>query len=121
MCLRFSLSVFAALCVLIVFWAEEFDTLLSFSIFLDCFGMILSAGSIFYLRKKTAHLNNTGIYQMKLYPLLPLIFIAAYFFVAISLLITETKLSLIGIGVLTAFIGFVFYCKEICGFKIAAP
>jgi basic amino acid/polyamine antiporter, APA family len=99
-----SLSVFAALCALIVFWAKEFDTILSFSIFLDCFGMILSAGSIFVLRKRTAHLNNTGIYQMKLYPLLPLIFIAAYVFVAISLLITETKLSLIGIGVLTGFV-----------------
>lgn len=99
-----SLTVFAAMCALIIFWAEEFDTILSFSIFLDCFGMILSAGSIFILRKKTAELNETGIYQMKLYPLLPLIFIAAYFFVAVSLLINETKLSLIGIGVLAAFV-----------------
>ncbi|MER3471194.1 MAG: serine/threonine protein kinase [Chitinophagaceae bacterium] len=99
-----SLSVFASLCALIVFWAKEFDTILSFSIFLDCFGMILSAGSIFILRKKTAHLNDTGIYQMKLYPLLPLIFIAAYFFVAISLLINETNLCLIGLVVLAAFV-----------------
>ena len=102
--LTLSLTVFASLCALIVFWAKEFDTILSFSIFLDCFGMVLSAGSIFILRKRTAHLNGTGIFQMKLYPLLPLIFIAAYAFVAISLLITETKLSLIGIGVLTGFI-----------------
>ncbi|MCW3074249.1 MAG: family permease [Flaviaesturariibacter sp.] len=99
-----SLTVFASLCALIVFWAEEFDTILSFSIFLDCFGMILSAGSIFILRKKTAHLNGTGIYQMKLYPLLPIIFILAYVFVALSLLVNETKLSLIGIGVLAAFV-----------------
>jgi APA family basic amino acid/polyamine antiporter len=103
-----SLSVFAALCVLIVFWAKEFDTILSFTIFLDCFGMILSAGSIFILRKKTSHLNDSGIYIMKLYPLLPLIFIAAYTFVAISLLITETKLSLIGLAVLAGFIGIYF-------------
>jgi APA family basic amino acid/polyamine antiporter len=102
--LTLALTVFASLCALIVFWAKEFDTILSFSIFLDCFGMVLSAGSIFILRKRTAHLNNTGIYQMKLYPLLPLIFIAAYTFVAINLLITETKLSLIGLAVLTGFI-----------------
>lgn len=102
--LTISLTVFATLCALIVFWAKKFDTILSFSIFLDCFGMVLSAGSIFILRKRTAHLNNTGIYQMKLYPLLPLIFIAAYIFVAISLLVTETELSLIGLGVLTGFI-----------------
>ena len=103
-----SLSVFAALCVLIVFWAKEFDTILSFSIFLDCFGMILSAGSIFILRKRTAHLNDSGIYIMKLYPLLPLIFIAAYTFVAISLLVTQTNLCLIGLAVLAGFIGIYF-------------
>ena len=66
--------------------------------------MVLSAGSIFILRKRTAHLNGTGIYQMKLYPLLPVIFIAAYVFVAINLLVTQTMLSLIGLGVLTGFI-----------------
>ena len=103
-----SLSVFAALCVLIVFWAKEFDTILSFSIFLDCFGMILSAGSIFILRKRTAHLNDSGIYIMKLYPILPLVFIAAYTFVAISLLITQTSLCLIGLAVLAGFIGIYF-------------
>jgi APA family basic amino acid/polyamine antiporter len=45
---------------------------------------------------------------MKLYPLLPLIFIAAYSFVAISLLITQTKLCLIGLAVLAGFIGIYF-------------
>ncbi|MDB5196078.1 MAG: family permease [Flaviaesturariibacter sp.] len=102
--LTISLSVFAALCALIVFWAKEFDTILSFSIFLDCFGMILSAGSIFILRKKTAHLDGTGIFKMKGYPLQPILFILAYLFVAGSLLVNETKLSLIGIGVLSGFI-----------------
>jgi APA family basic amino acid/polyamine antiporter len=83
--LTVSLTVFASICVLIIFWAKEFDTILSFTIFLDCFGMILSSATIFILRRKTQHLNNTGIYQMKLYPLLPLIFILAYTFVAISI------------------------------------
>jgi basic amino acid/polyamine antiporter, APA family len=109
-----SLSVFAALCALIVFWAEEFDTILSFSIFLDCFGMILSAGSIFILRRKTKHLDNTGIFKMKLYPLLPLVFIFAYLFVALSLLVNETKLSLVGLGVLAGFVAiyFIFFSKK---------
>ena len=98
-----SLSVFSALAVLIVFWAKEFDTILSFTIFLDCFGMVLSAGSIFIIRKKTAHLNDSGIYKMKPYPLLPIIFIAAYVFIGISILVTQTKISLIGLGVLAVF------------------
>lgn len=111
--LTIALSVFAGLAALIVFWAKEFDTLLSFSIFLDCFGMALSAGSIFIIRKKTAHLNGTGIYSMKLYPVLPIIFIAAYSFVAISLLINQTKISLIGLGVLIGFIVLYFVVKSL--------
>jgi APA family basic amino acid/polyamine antiporter len=111
--LTLALSVFAGIAAVIVFWAKEFDTLLSFTIFLDCFGMVLSAGSIFIIRKRTAHLNGTGIYSMKLYPLLPLIFIAAYSFVAISLLINETKLSLIGLGVLAGFILLYFVVKSV--------
>jgi APA family basic amino acid/polyamine antiporter len=96
---------------LIVFWAEEFDTLLSFTIFLDCFGMILSAASIFVIRKRTAQLNNTGIYMMKLYPLLPLIFIAAYTFVGVGLIKTQPKICIVGTTVLAAFIGIYFAIK----------
>lgn len=99
-----SLSVFSVVCILIIFWAKEFDTILSFSIFLDSFGMVLSAGSIFIIRKKTSYLNDSGIYMMKFYPLLPSIFIAAYTFVAISIFVTETKISLIGLAVLAVFV-----------------
>ena len=104
-----SLSVFSALCVLIIFWAKEFDTILSFTIFLDCFGMILSAGSIFIIRKRTAHLDNTGIYKMKLYPLLPILFITAYTLVGISIIVTNTKISLVGLGILALFVVVYFF------------
>jgi APA family basic amino acid/polyamine antiporter len=109
--LTLALTLFAGLAAVVVFWAKQFDTLLSFTIFLDCFGMVLSAGSIFIIRKRTAHLNGTGIYSMKLFPVLPLIFMAAYSFVAISLLVNETKLSLIGLAVLAGFIIIYFIVK----------
>ena len=111
--LTLSLTVFAGMAAIIVFWAKEFDTLLSFTIFLDSFGMALSAGSIFIIRKRTAHLNNKEIFSMKLFPLLPIIFITVYLFVALSLLINETTLSLIGLGVLAAFIGLYFIVKAV--------
>lgn len=115
--LTFSLSSFAILTVLIVFWAKEFDAILNFTIFLDCFGMALSAGSIFFIRKKTAALNGTGIYSMKFYPLLPLIFIAAYSFVAVSIALDykgNDYAALKGIGVLVLFMGvyFIFYRNQ---------
>lgn len=102
--LKWGVSFFAALIILIVFWAKEFDTILGFTIFLDCFGMVLSAASIFILRKRTAHLDGTGIYKMKLYPLLPAIFIAGYVFVAISIAVDNYRTALTGLGVLAAFI-----------------
>jgi len=65
--------------------------------------MITSAGSIFMLRKQTKHLNGTGIYSMKLYPLLPLIFMATYGFVGISIFISSWQTAVTGLGVLAAF------------------
>ena len=50
---------------------------------------------------------------MKFYPLLPIIFITAYTFVGISLLITKTKICLIGVGVLAVFIGIYFAIKSL--------
>jgi len=114
--LTVSLSVFAALCALIVFWAKDFDNILSFTIFLDCFGMVLSAGTIFILRKKTKHLDGTGIYIIKLYPLLPAIFITAYLFVGTSIALDYKNnhyAALTGITVLAGFIALYFIVNAI--------
>jgi APA family basic amino acid/polyamine antiporter len=101
--LTVSLSVFAALCVIVLFFMDEFNEILSFTIFLDSFGMAFSAATIFILRKRTKHLDGTGIYIMKLYPFMPLLFIAAYVFVAISIAIDTPRYALIGIGSIAAF------------------
>ena len=106
-----SLSVFASLCVLIVFRAKTFDEILSFTIFLDCFGMVLSAATIFKLRKRTAHLDGTGIYKMKLFPLMPVIFILAYTFVGISIFIDKPATGLTGLAILAGFILLYFLAK----------
>ncbi|HZH97026.1 MAG TPA: APC family permease [Flavisolibacter sp.] len=114
--LTLALSVFAGLAAIIVFWAQEFDKILSFTIFLDSFGMALSAGSIFIIRKRTKHLNGTGIFSMKLYPLLPLIFITAYIFVAISIALDYEKnnyAAAIGTGVLLFFTGIYFLVRNL--------
>ena len=101
--LTVSLTVFAALCVIVLFFMDEFNEILSFAIFLDSFGMAFSAATIFILRKRTKHLDGTGIYTMRFYPLMPLIFIAAYVFVAISISIDTPRFALIGIGAIAAF------------------
>lgn len=98
-----ALTVFAAIAMVVVFFAETFDKILAFSIFLDSFGMALSAATIFILRRRTRHLDNKGIYKMKLYPLLPVLFILAYLFVSISIAVNTPDIALIGTGVLVGF------------------
>lgn len=74
--------------------------------------MVASSATIFILRKRTKHLDNTGIYKMKLFPLMPLIFIAAYMFVGISIAIQTPATALTGIAVLAAFIILYFITRN---------
>ncbi len=113
--LTFSLSVFTAMCIIILFFSQQFEKILAFSIFLDCFGMVLSSATIFWFRKKTKHLDDTGIYKMKLFPILPIIFIAAYTFVGISIALdykNNNYAALTGTIVLIAFILIYFLFKH---------
>ena len=75
--------------------------------------MIASSATIFKLRKTTKHLDGTGIFKMKLYPLLPLIFMATYAFVGISIAIQDWTTAVIGVSVLGAFMAiyFIFIAK----------
>ena len=115
--LTFSLTVFAALCIIILFFSQQFEKILAFTIFLDCFGMILSSATIFWFRKKTKHLDGTGIYKMKFFPIQTIIFMAAYTFVGISIAMDYKQndyAALIGMAVLAAFvlIYFIFHKKQ---------
>jgi APA family basic amino acid/polyamine antiporter len=110
--LTVSLTVFAAMCVIVLFFMDEFNQILSFTIFLDSFGMAFSAATIFILRKRTKHLDGSGIYTMKLYPLMPLIFIAAYIFVAINIAMSTPKYALFGISAIAAFMLIYFITRS---------
>lgn len=110
--LTVSLTCFAAICIIVLFFANTFDQILSFTIFLDSIGMATSAATIFILRKRTRHLDGTGIYTMKLYPLLPLIFICAYIFIAVIITINNPGYALTGIAVFFCFLGLYFIARR---------
>ena len=111
--LTVSLTVFAVMGVIVLFFAKTFDEILGFTIFLDSIGMATSAATIFILRKRTRHLDGTGIYKMKMYPLLPLIFIAAYIFVGASIAFNTPNLALIGTAVFAAFLVIYFIVRTV--------
>lgn len=107
-----SLSVFSAICIIIIFFAKTFDKILYFTIFLDSLGMAASAASIFWIRKRTRNLDNTGIYKMKLYPIQPIIFISAYLFVAVSIAIATPEAAYISLAVLAVCMAIYFVTKR---------
>lgn len=103
-----SLTIFTILSIITLFYAQTFDKILNYTIFMDGAGMIFSAATIFYLRKKTAHLDKNTIYTMKLYPLMPIIFIAAYLFVAISIYNDDSEAAINGIYIFLGFVAIYF-------------
>lgn len=102
--LTVSLTVYTMISVAVLFFADTFDKILGFTIFLDSIGMAFSAATIFIIRKRTTHLDKRQIYSMKFFPLMPIIFIAAYIFVAISIAIDKPDTALTAVGVLAAFL-----------------
>ena len=102
--LTVSLTVYALLSIVILFFLDTFDKILSFSIFLDCIGMAFSAATLFILRKRKTGQDNPEIYKMKFYPLQPIVFILTYIFVAISITIDKPMTALVALLVLGSFI-----------------
>lgn len=99
-----SLTVFAAIAILVVMLGKEVDNVLTFSIFLDCFGMTLSASTLFIMRKKM--LGNELVYKNFLYkitPILSVLFVIAYCFVAVAVIIDNIEAALTGIGLMAIF------------------
>lgn len=106
-----SLTIFTILSILTLFYAKTFDKILNYTIFLDGIGMMFSAAAIFYLRRTTAHLDKKTIYTMKLYPLMPIIFIAAYLFVTVSIYNDDPNAALNGLIIFLIFVVIYFVNK----------
>ncbi|HVW95198.1 MAG TPA: amino acid permease [Mucilaginibacter sp.] len=85
---EFGMSFFVAAAILILFFVAKFGELLKYVMFFDTIGLSLAALTIFVLRKKTRELDDTGIYRIKWFPLVPVIFIASYWFVTVNIFIT---------------------------------
>jgi len=99
-----SLTVFTLIAVVIIFYAKTFDKILNYTIFLESISMASSAATIFILRKRTAHLDKKTIYTVPLYPILPIIFIAAYTFVAFSIYADDQDAALNGLYIFAGFL-----------------
>jgi APA family basic amino acid/polyamine antiporter len=85
---EFGMSFFIAAIIIILFFVAKFSEMLKYVMFFDTIGLSMAAVAIFLLRKKTKNLDGTGIFTIKWFPLVPLIFIISYWFVTINIFIT---------------------------------
>jgi APA family basic amino acid/polyamine antiporter len=114
--LTVSLTVFTAICLVVLFFSQQFETLLSFSIFLDCFGFVFSTGALFLLRPKTRAKEAEGIFTMKrLYPWATVFFMLAYVFVGASIAMDDPATAGIGLLVLAGLIGLYLVVNKMRG------
>ncbi|MBP9213550.1 MAG: APC family permease [Chitinophagaceae bacterium] len=109
------LTLFAAIAIVITFFGKEVDDVLSFSIFLDCFGMSLSAATLLILRKqKTGEANVGKGFAKNITPILCVLFVIAYAVVAVAVVIDKPKAALTGVVLMAIFMGiyFIVYHKK---------
>ena len=85
---EFGMSFFIGAILLVLFFVATFSDMLKYVMFFDTIGLSMAACAIFLLRKKTKHLDGTGIYTIKWFPVVPLIFIISYWFVTVNIFIT---------------------------------
>ena len=106
-----SLSVFVLIAVITLLFAQTFNKILNYTVFLDCLSTAFAAATIFYFRRKADNSYSSAIYKVKPYPLVPLLFIAVFLFVAGSILVADPYTAVTGLGIFAAFTGIYFIGK----------
>ncbi|MFN8332129.1 MAG: hypothetical protein U0T81_13100 [Saprospiraceae bacterium] len=91
--------------ILTLMFASTFDRILGFVMFLDSVGMVTSAATLFFMRKRKLGEERSGIYRMKWFPLATIIFITAYLLVCGSIIVNTPHLALMGSIVFVGFLG----------------
>lgn len=106
-----ALLTFTAMSVAILFFAKTFNELVNYVIFIDAIGFIAAAATIFILRKKH-NVADTDNYKIaRSLPVaigVPLLFIVAYTFVAISVVIDKPIAAVYGTLIFVAFLPLYF-------------
>jgi APA family basic amino acid/polyamine antiporter len=102
----YSLTAFSVAIILTLFFTSTFEKILNYAIFLDSIGMATSAAALFMLRKRRVG-EDREIFRSRLYPWSTLIFILAYFLVAMSIVRDDPHSALYGVLIFVGF--FVLY------------
>ena len=95
--------VFCSFILITVFFLDSFQRILEFVMFFDSVSLITAAATIFILRRKAKTEGEAeGIYKMRAFPLLPLVFILVYGTVMVSVFAANPELFFWGLALFAA-------------------
>ncbi len=103
---EFALSFFFVLMIFSLWLLEAFEKIMNYVMFIDSLSMVFAAATIFILRKRMSTMNYSG-FRMKLFPVIPILFISVLLFVCVNVFISDKNAAAIGIGILIT--GFPLY------------
>lgn len=110
---EFGITVFVLAILITLFFADSFGSLLNYTMFFNTTGLILGASAIFVLRKREETVGNT--YKVRPYPIVPLVFIAAYTYVTVCIVADDPGASFVYAGSFAAGLGIYYLCTRIWG------
>ena len=96
---EFGLTFFVALMLISLFLLGTFEKIVNYVMFIDSLSLVSAAGTIFIfrMRAKTGSDNNAdGIYKLRFYPWVPLLFMLVLLIVMFNVLISDAQAALYG-------------------------
>jgi APA family basic amino acid/polyamine antiporter len=92
-----ALSAYVAIIIVFLFALGSLQQILNYVMFFDSIGLIAACAAVFILRKRArGEGEQLGIYKMKLYPWMTIIFIVGYALVNVSVMYFDPETALIG-------------------------
>ena len=113
---EFALCFFTGIMVIALVWLGTFEKIVNYVMFLDSFAIATAAATIFILRKKMKDANYKG-FRLKLYPLLPVVFVAMLFTVTLNVFMADVKAALGGLCIFMGGLPLYFLLKRVSNSK----
>jgi APA family basic amino acid/polyamine antiporter len=108
----YSLTAFSAAIIITLLFSSTVDKIINYTIFLDSIGFATSAATIFIMRRRRTGEEKT-IYRMKVFPLVPVVFILAYLLVATSIVLDDPGSAAYGTFIFACFFMLYFVVRKL--------
>ena len=92
---EFSLTFYFLLMAINVFMLGTFEKIINYVMFIDSIALASAAFTVFIFRKKQKDSDYKG-YSIKLYPLVPIVFILLILLVSVNVLISDFQSAMMG-------------------------